>query len=121
MPPQPAPRKSGRAARVIIALIVLAVAGGVIAYTQKSDPTYASVGDCVHNKNGDVAAGGTDSHPDVVTIACTDANADAKIVGKIQGTSDPDTNCKKFPDADGYYTQKQGSDDFTLCLHFLKQ
>jgi hypothetical protein len=121
MPPQPAPRKNRRALRIILAVVVLAVVGGVVAYTQKSNPTYASVGDCVHNKNGTPAAGASDDHPDVVTIACTDPNADAKIVGKISGTSDPDNNCKKFPDADGYYTQKQGSDDFTLCLHFLKQ
>jgi hypothetical protein len=121
MPPQPAPkRKGGRALKVILALVVLAVVGGFFAYNAKSDPTYASVGDCVHNKNGSPAAGATDDHPDVVTIACTDPNADAKIVGKVQGTGDPETTCKKYPDSDGYYTQKQGSDDFTLCLKFLK-
>jgi hypothetical protein len=118
---QPAPpRKKRMGLKITLVVAGLAVIGGLVAYNAKTDPSYAKVGDCVHNKNGSVADGSTDEHPDVVTIACTDANADAKIVGKVSGTSDPENNCKKFSDADGYYTQKQGSDDFTLCLHFLK-
>ncbi|MGC0312022.1 LppU/SCO3897 family protein [Kitasatospora acidiphila] len=118
---QPTPPRKGRKVLVgVFVVIVLAVIAGLAAYGMKTDPKYAAVGDCVHNKNGNVSAGATDDHPDVVTIACTDPSADAKIVGKEPGASDPETTCKKYPDSDGYYTQKQGSDDFTLCLKFLK-
>ncbi|MFE9423317.1 hypothetical protein ACFYNO_10160 [Kitasatospora sp. NPDC006697] len=119
--PPAKPRRGPRIILGIVVVVVLAVIGVFAVNSAKHDPKYASVGDCVHNKNGSVAAGGTDDHPDVVTIACTDPNADAKIVGKVHGSGDPDTNCKQFSDADGYYTQKQGSEDFTLCLKFLKQ
>ncbi|MCC9312457.1 hypothetical protein LN042_36315 [Kitasatospora sp. RB6PN24] len=118
---QPTRRSGGkRALRIIVSLVVLAVAGGVLLFLNKNDPSYAKVGDCVHNKNGSPTAGAEDRNPDVVTVSCTDPNADAKIVAKEPGTLLPDMTCKKYPDADGYYTQKQGSDDFTLCLHFLK-
>ncbi|MFJ9520364.1 hypothetical protein ACIRPK_19170 [Kitasatospora sp. NPDC101801] len=57
--------------------------------------------------------------PDVVVLDCTDPDAEAKIVGKVEGTID-ESACDKFQDADGLYTEKQGSRKFTLCLHFLK-
>ncbi len=103
----------------ILGLLLPVLVLGAIVYSAQSDPSYASVGDCVHNKNA-VASGATDTHPDVVTISCSDPNADARIVGKVKDSSDGEKACTPFADADGYYSQEQGSDRFTLCLHFLK-
>jgi hypothetical protein len=120
--PQPPQRRGGR--KVLLSLVVLLVVGGGIAatvYNSKHDPKYASVGDCVHNRNGAVAAGVTDKHPDVTVVKCTDSTADARVVGTVSdGGSDPDKSCEKFSDADGYYTEQRGSSSTTLCLHFLK-
>ncbi|GAA1982656.1 LppU/SCO3897 family protein [Kitasatospora viridis] len=114
-------RSGGKVVLSIFILIVVAVVGVLYYIGDKNNPTYAAVGDCVHNKNGNPAPGATTEHPDLVTIACTDPNADAKVVGKVSGTLLPEMSCKKFPTADGWYTQREGSDDFTLCLQFLKQ
>ncbi|WP_157537965.1 LppU/SCO3897 family protein [Kitasatospora azatica] len=119
--PPPQPKRRGKVIlfAIVVPVVVIAVVLAAI-YGFKHDPKYASVGDCVHNKGGAVAAGATDDHPDVTVIACSDASADAKVVGKEKGASMPEETCKKYSDADGYYTEQQGSDAITLCLHFLK-
>ena len=103
----------------ILGLLVPAFVIFAIVYSVQHNPSYASVGDCVHNKNA-TTTGITDTHPNVVVIACSDPDADAKVVGKVKGSSDGETGCRPFSDADGYYSQEQGSDTFTLCLHMLK-
>jgi hypothetical protein len=104
----------------ILGLLIPVLAIGAIVYHTQSDPSYASVGDCVHNKNALVVPGATDTHPDVVVLPCSDPDADAKIVGKVKYSSDGESDCKQFSDADGFYSQDQDGDKFTLCLHFLK-
>lgn len=94
-------------------LVVVAIVAGV-----QRDPSFASVGDCVHNNHA--ATGVADSHPDVAVIACTDPKADATIVGKVKDSTDGEAACRQFGDADGYYVEEQGSSKFTLCLHFLR-
>lgn len=115
------PMRTGRPLFARIAAVgflvpVLVVAG--VVYAAQQDPSYASVGDCVHSKSP-VVPGVTDTDPDVVVISCSDPSADAKIVGKVSGTTDSDTACKKFSDADGFYSQEQGGDKYILCLQFL--
>ncbi|MFI5528890.1 hypothetical protein ACIA8O_10095 [Kitasatospora sp. NPDC051853] len=106
-----------RPAALGILLPVIAVA--VFGYTLAGDPSYASVGDCVHNRHTVVQSDQGDSNPDVVVLDCTDPKAEAKIVGKLDDTTD-DTACDQFPGSDGYYTEQQGKRKFTLCLDFLK-
>ncbi|MFJ2776996.1 MULTISPECIES: hypothetical protein [unclassified Kitasatospora] len=103
----------------VLGLLVPLLVIGAIVYNVQSDPSFASVGDCVHNKNA-IVTGVTDNHPDVVVLSCSDPDADARIVGKVKDSSNGETACRQFSDADGYYTEEQGSDQFTLCLHFLK-
>ena len=103
----------------ILGLLIPVIAVGAIAFSVQQDPTYAGVGDCVHNKHT-MTAGVEDTRPDVVVLGCSDPDADARIVGKVSDTTNGETACERFADADGYYTEEQGSDRFTLCLHFLK-
>lgn len=104
----------------VLGFLVPVLVIGAIVYNVQHDPSYASVGDCVHNKNASVSVG-ADTHPDVVVIACSDPSADARIIGKVKGSSDGETSCKQFSEYDGYYSEEQGRDRFTLCLHFLEQ
>ncbi|MFC9331386.1 hypothetical protein [Kitasatospora sp. NPDC057015] len=119
-PGQPAdPGKPLYRRPAILGLLIPLVAIGLIVFQAQRDPSYASVGDCVHNKNV-MIAGVDDTHPDVVVLSCSDPDADARIVGKVSDTANGDSACEGYPDADGYYTEEQGSEKFTLCLHFLK-
>jgi hypothetical protein len=104
----------------VLGFLVPALVIVAIVYNVQHDPSYASVGDCVHNKHTSVSGAG-DTHPDVVVLACSDPSADAKIVGKVKNSSDGETSCKQFSEYDGYYSEEQGRDRFTLCLHFLDQ
>ncbi|WP_329493164.1 hypothetical protein [Kitasatospora herbaricolor] len=103
----------------ILGLLIPVIAVGLIAFQAGRDPSYAEVGDCVHNKNV-MTAGVSDTHPDVVVLSCSDPDADARIVGKVSGTANGDSACEAYADADGWYTQEEDSRKFTLCLHFLK-
>ncbi|WP_371477388.1 hypothetical protein [Kitasatospora sp. NBC_00315] len=103
----------------ILGLLIPLIVVGAIVYSAQRDPGYASVGDCVHSKHT-VVAGVEDKDADVVVIDCSDSDADARIVGKVPGTHDGESACTAFSDADGYYYREQGSDQYTLCLHFLK-
>lgn len=104
----------------VLGLLIPVLVIAFIAYQASVDPTNASAGDCVRNKNTTtMAAGSGDSHPDVVIVSCDDRTADAKVVARVDSTSDGETACRKYDDADGYYTHK-GSDLYTLCLHFLR-
>ncbi|GAA4857907.1 LppU/SCO3897 family protein [Kitasatospora terrestris] len=99
----------------IIALVLIIVA----AVNAPTTPRSAAVGDCVHNRHVAASDSG-DDHPDVVVLPCSDPKAEARIVGKVDGTANAETACKKFADADGYYTEERGSRKYTLCLHFTK-
>ncbi|MDH6129066.1 hypothetical protein [Kitasatospora sp. GP82] len=59
------------------------------------------------------------THPDVVVVACSDPSAEAKVVARENATSDGDAACRKYADADGFFTY-EGSNRYTLCLHFLR-
>ncbi|MFE0461569.1 hypothetical protein ACFW1A_20195 [Kitasatospora sp. NPDC058965] len=102
-----------------LGLLIPVLAIGLIVYSVQGSPDYANVGDCVQNKSGAVVAGVEDKNPDVQVISCSDPGAEARVVGKVDGGGSPKEACSKFDDADGYYV-KQGSDGYTLCLHFLK-
>ncbi|BFV58046.1 hypothetical protein KCMC57_up31500 [Kitasatospora sp. CMC57] len=104
---------------VILGVLVPVIVVLAIGFSIKGDPGYAAVGDCVRNRNTTVAVGAEDNHPDVVVLDCSDPKAEAKIVGKVENTVD-ESVCDKFEDSDGLYTEQQGSNKFTLCLHFLK-
>ncbi|MFJ6211944.1 hypothetical protein ACIQGZ_01165 [Streptomyces sp. NPDC092296] len=96
-----------------VALVPIIVIGIIIAPLTRAvmnDPTYADVGDCLHNS-------GTMSSPDLEVTDCGGSQAEYKVVGKLSGTTDID-RCRQFADQGseiGYY-QQQGSSRFVLCL-----
>ncbi|APA99562.1 LppU/SCO3897 family protein [Nocardia seriolae] len=83
------------------------------------DAKSARVGDCVHDKNGDIA---TDDHPKLEVVDCGDARAQATVLGKPTGPT-ADTQCdSQYPNADVVITHKTSIgngpeiEDFALCL-----
>ncbi|MVU80954.1 hypothetical protein GPX89_27355 [Nocardia sp. ET3-3] len=83
------------------------------------DAKSAQVGDCVRDKNGDIAK---DDHPKVEVVPCTDPAAQATVLAKPMGPLG-DTQCDNdYPATDVIITHKTsiGSgpeiEDFALCL-----
>ena len=85
-----------------IALIVL------IVFAAQGDPEYASEGECIQNK-------GTVSAPDVRVVDCGSADAEYKIVGKLDNSTNSD-ECEQFTGYTVAYTEERGSSKYTLCL-----
>lgn len=92
----------------ILGLLLPVVAIGLIVLGVQGDPQYASVGDCVQNK-------GTADKPDVGVVDCGSADAEFKIVGKLENSTNYD-DCEKFSGFTDAYTEEQGSSKYTLCL-----
>ncbi|WP_194235825.1 hypothetical protein [Streptomyces sp. CB01881] len=106
----------------ILGVLIPAILISLIVLVEKGDPEFAKAGDCIHNKNSIVLPGAIDSNPDVEVVPCSDARAEARVVGREDDTNDGEGVCRRsFPDADGYFTYKRGSDKYTLCLQSLKQ
>ncbi|WP_406192883.1 hypothetical protein OH807_01745 [Kitasatospora sp. NBC_01560] len=106
----------------ILGVLIPVVLVSLIVLVEKGDPEFAKAGDCIHNSNPIVVSGAIDSNPDVTVVPCSDPRAEARVVGRKENTDDGETVCRNsFPDADGYFTYRRGSDKYTLCLHSLKQ
>ncbi|MEU3571583.1 hypothetical protein AB0E96_24620 [Kitasatospora sp. NPDC036755] len=94
----------------------------LIVFIEKGDPEFAKAGDCIHNKNQIVLPGLLDANADVEVVPCSGPDADARVVGREDDTTDGQGVCRRsYPTADGYFTYKRGSDKYTLCLQTLKQ
>jgi hypothetical protein len=97
-----------------VILVVVVVVIGVLAWqSQRSSPDAAVVGDCVSHGSGD----------DIKVVACTDATAAFKVVGKVQNKTQTDFNlssesiCKPFPGVQSaFWKGKVGSTGYILCL-----
>jgi len=92
----------------ILGLVVPISVIGLIVVGMQGDADYASVGDCVQNK-------GTTSAPDVQVVDCGSADAEFKIVGKLENSTNYD-ECEKFDGFTVAYTKEKGSSSYTLCL-----
>ncbi|MFF4339126.1 hypothetical protein ACFY00_04180 [Kitasatospora sp. NPDC001540] len=91
----------------ILGLLIPVVAVGAIVYNVQQDPDYASAGDCVHNS-------GTVFSPDVSVVDCGGPDAQYKVLGRVESSSD--TACAAFPDRVASYVVTRGSSSYTLCL-----
>ncbi|MFI5695137.1 toxin-antitoxin system, toxin component [Kribbella sp. NPDC051586] len=89
-----------------IAVIALIVVGNLNSTEAKAD-----VGACVVNN-------GTSSDPDVKVVDCTSSEAEYKIVGKIDDSTD-DSQCDQY-NAEASYVSEDGSSKYTLCLVHVK-
>jgi hypothetical protein len=87
-----------------IALTVAIVAINVTTTTTSE----AKVGACVVNN-------GTSTNPNVSVVDCASSEAEYRIVGKLDDTTD-DSQCEQFAGYEASYTSEVGSEKYTLCL-----
>jgi hypothetical protein len=109
----PAKAPSRRRRRIVsLTILIVLVAGiGIAAWiSNRHSPDGAKVGDCVHQT-------GTDS---VEVIACTDPNAQFKVVGRVENQSETDasiSSCDAFDNATQvFWSGQQGGTGYVLCL-----
>ncbi|MFC9688700.1 toxin-antitoxin system, toxin component [Kribbella sp. NPDC056951] len=95
--------------QVFMLLIPIAIiAAIVIANITTTSTSEATVGSCVVNK-------GSDSDPDVKVVDCTSSEAQYRVVGKLDNTTD-DSRCEQFPGYEASYTKQERYTRYTLCL-----
>jgi hypothetical protein len=116
-PEQPPPRPRRKIVWRIagIAIVAVIVAAGITAAISflSDDPEVAGVGDCL-SRSGD---------RDVKIVRCTDAKAELKVVGKVDGKTRAEfggqtaTLCKPFPSArSAFWRGPRGGKGYVLCL-----
>jgi hypothetical protein len=104
LPPPPKKAGMGIGVRILIAVVVLAVAGGIALFTSKDSPNNAEVGDCIKvNKAAEEDA-------DVQKIDCKDSTAVYKVGAKS------DSGIDDCPKGDYQVYTETGDNRLTLCL-----
>ncbi|MEV5873885.1 hypothetical protein AB0L75_06560 [Streptomyces sp. NPDC052101] len=109
MPPQRPKRgirQYLRIAGIVVGLIV--IAGGWY-FNHDDDTKKLAVGDCLTNK-------GSNDHPQIEQLNCSDPKADYKVLKKDGGTSLAMLACQSVTGTTAAITWKEGSDSFVLCL-----
>jgi hypothetical protein len=93
----------------ILGLLIPVVIFGLIVFSNlDSTDSKADVGRCVMNK-------GTDGDPNVKVVDCTSSDAEYRIVGRIDDSTD-DSQCSQFAGSEASYVYEKGSTKYTLCL-----
>jgi len=90
----------------VLAIVLVVIAG--VAGLATTSPSEAAVGACVMNK-------GTASNPRMRVVDCAGSDAEYKIAGKLENTTD-DRQCDQFEGVKASYTVVDGSTEYTLCL-----
>ena len=93
---------------VILGLLIPVAVLALIIFANLNSTSNADVGQCVQNK-------GTSSNPDVSVVDCGSSDAEYKIVGKLDDSTD-DTQCDQFAGSVASYVYERGSTKYTLCL-----
>ncbi|WP_344113969.1 LppU/SCO3897 family protein [Kribbella alba] len=115
--PEPAPGAPGRPMdpgkplfkRPAMLMLLLPVAViGLIVWGNMGNPSSADVGQCVLNK-------GNSSAPNVEVVDCGSSDAQYRIIGRLENSSNAD-DCEKFEGYTAAYTKETGSSSYTLCL-----
>ncbi|WP_371480394.1 hypothetical protein [Kitasatospora sp. NBC_00315] len=81
-----------------------------------TDVDRAKAGDCLRNDHETSTNATNDTAPDITMLPCSDPRATYKVVAKVPGTTDGDTACASYPDANSSYYQDNGVSSFVLCL-----
>ncbi|TDO44405.1 hypothetical protein EV643_116217 [Kribbella sp. VKM Ac-2527] len=114
--PEPAPGAPGRPMDPgkplfkrpqILFLLVPVPVIALIVYGATISPSSAAAGDCIQNK-------GTSINPDVRVVDCGSADAEYKVLGKVD--SSDETRCEQYEGYTVAYTEERGSSAYTLCL-----
>jgi hypothetical protein len=87
-------------------LIPFAVIALIVVSNLNSVESKAAVGSCVVNK-------GSSTKPDVKVVDCASSDAEYKVVGRIDDSTD-DSQCEEFADAQASYVDS--SSKYILCL-----
>lgn len=100
--------------RIGITLVIGILVSVGFYFFNRTDAETSAVGDCLHNK-------GTNSSPDLVKADCSSGDAEFKILGKFDDTSD-DSKCESVAKTEVSYIQS-GSDDHNvvLCLRAVSK
>jgi hypothetical protein len=93
---------------VILGLLIPVAVLALIIWANVNSTSNAEVGSCVMNK-------GTSGNPDVKVVDCTSSDAEYRIVGKLDDSTD-DSQCKNFAGSEASYVYERGSSKYTLCL-----
>ena len=97
---------------MLMLLLPIAVIALIVVGNLNSTEAKATVGACVVNN-------GTSSNPDVKVVDCSSSDAEYKIVGKIDDSTD-DSQCDQFEGAEASYVYQHRSTKYTLCLTPVK-
>ena len=97
---------------MLMLLLPIAVIALIVVGNLNSTEAKANVGACVVNN-------GTSSDPDVKVVDCASPDAEYKIVGKIDDSTD-DSQCDQFEGAEASYVYQHRSTKYTLCLTPVK-
>ena len=92
----------------ILGVLIPVAVVAVIIFANLNSTSSADVGACVMNQ-------GTSSNPDVKVVDCTSSDAEYKIVGKLDNSTD-DSQCQDFAGSEASYVYERGSTKYTLCL-----
>jgi hypothetical protein len=113
--PQP-PRRSGggwgkRVGGIVATLLVAGAIFGVNTYLNRDAATKAKVGECVAQESGD----------DLKVVECGSADADFKVVGRVENKTETEAEnaCEPFVDQGAtqlYWEGKAGKKGLVLCL-----
>jgi len=108
-PPMPLGKPLFKRPQLLVVLVPIAlIAAIVIGNLTTTSTNEAAVGQCVVNK-------GTDSDPNVKVVDCSKPEAEFRIVGKLDNTTD-DSRCEQFPGYEASYTVQERYSRYTLCL-----
>jgi hypothetical protein len=113
--PTAAPKKKSPVRRIVFGLVAAAVIVVIVLVGKQvtGDPSTASVGECMSGSTAD----------NLKVVGCTEAGAEYKVVGKVDGKTQSQANinggeiCKPYPTAETIFWQgEQGGKGYVLCL-----
>jgi hypothetical protein len=96
---------------MLMLLLPIALIALIVVANLNSTEAKANVGACVVNN-------GTSTNPDVKVVDCTSSEAEYKIVGRIDDSTD-DSQCDQY-NAEASYVSEDRSSKYTLCLIHVK-
>ncbi|MEV0401982.1 hypothetical protein [Actinoallomurus sp. NPDC050550] len=126
-PPGLAPGQRRKRLLIVLPIALVALVGIIVLNRMGSGSDEAAVGDCVKKTSDETTSSGKHITGDnIKTVACTDASATYKVVGRVEHVSRISVGiqemngkgvCSPYPSATvRYWRGKTGGDGYVLCL-----
>ncbi|GAA4633151.1 hypothetical protein GCM10023196_069570 [Actinoallomurus vinaceus] len=127
-PPGLTPNQRRKRLLIVVPVALVALVGIIVLRGRSSGSDEAAVGDCVKKTSDQTTSSGQHVTGDnIKTVACTDASASYKVVGKVEHVSrisvsikemDGKGVCSPYPSATVRYWRGKtgGGDGYVLCL-----